>query len=558
MVTTLSKTLSLLSHGAAGAVQNGRQLDDIALYLNTPRPIEQALIDKMAEIDELGGGVVLLIGNAGDGKSHLISRLKALGKLSSFESYNDATASCSPELTAVDTLKLALSDFSDKTIDTTHRKLLLAINLGKLNAFVEDEEVKQKYSLFVSLANDVFLNQPSEVVKGHHIRYVTFSNQQIFEILPEEKQDYPVSSVFLETLLNKIVEPNSENPFYLAYQKSLKEISGFDPTIINYELLQLCSVRKTIISLIIEAVVRFKLLVTPRDFLDFIYSIVVFKESEKYVEMKHFFDSLLPTRLFSSGSNKIQKALALLDPIKCSSVEHDKMLAILYTSRTVLEQYIVFEETNSAISTIIDRVNFFYLDHGLHSDIITKLLFRLHHLQDYHSESETYKRFINLIASFNNKKKHSSVINDLDSLVLKCIPRHFGSYYDEENLVPLDIQGSKYRLFSSITMDIQDTPSTFEASKPSEFFLSINLAWEIEGKDHVCHLRFDYVLYEYLCSLADGRLSISFESERNLEFSRFVRELIDFSNANRSIVILTTDKQRKTLRTKVHDKISLS
>lgn len=554
----LSKELSLLSHGAAGAVQNGKGLDKVALYLNTPRSIEQALNDQLEEINMLGGGLVLLIGNAGDGKSHLISRIKSSDKFSSFETYNDATSSCSPDLTAVDTLKLALRDFSDVSVDSTQRKLLLAINLGKLNAFVEDEEVKQQYSYLTILANDVFLNQSSDIVKHHHIRYVSFGNQQVFELLPDQELEYPVRSSFLETLLWKIVAPEAENPFYQAYQESLKEGSAFDPVIINYELLQLASVRKTIVNLIIEAIVRYKLIVTPRDFLDFVYSIIVFAGNEQYIEVKHFFDALLPTRIFSGGNNKIQKALASLDPIKYGSVDHDKELAILYTSRSVPNDYIVFEETNEAVSKIISRVNFFYSDNGQHSDKITKLLFRLNHLQHYHSESKTYQSFIKLISDFNSTKKHSSVINELDSLVLKCIPRHFGSYFEEENLVPLDIQGSRYRLYSTITMDIQDTPFDFDTCKPSEFYLSINLSWEIEGKEHTCFLKFDYVLFEYLCSLAEGKLSISFESERNLEFSRFVRELIDYSNAKRQIVILTTDKQRKILRTKVNDKISLA
>ncbi len=132
-----------LSHGSFDAVQNGSQLSPLAGYLNVDRPIEINIRKQMDAVTESGGGLVLLIGNAGDGKSHIISKLKSLGKYDDFEFYNDATASCSPNMSSIETLKVALRNFDDEHLESTTKKMLLAINLGKLYYFIDDYKLSK-------------------------------------------------------------------------------------------------------------------------------------------------------------------------------------------------------------------------------------------------------------------------------------------------------------------------------------------------------------------------------------------------------------------------------
>lgn len=106
--TNLYKALSRLSLKSIEAVQSGQGLSDFDQYMHVTRPIEKELEQKMHEIDLIGGGIVLLIGSAGDGKSHLLSLVKDKFNWTESSYYNDATVSCSPKKTAVDTLKMAL------------------------------------------------------------------------------------------------------------------------------------------------------------------------------------------------------------------------------------------------------------------------------------------------------------------------------------------------------------------------------------------------------------------------------------------------------------------
>ena len=129
-MSKITQLFKQLNHCSIGAVQNGCQLSDLANYLNIDRMIEKNIETHMKAIQNNGGGLMLLIGNAGDGKSHIISKLKASDLYSDFEFYNDATASCSPKMSSIDTLKLVLKEFDDDHITTTDKKMFLAINLG--------------------------------------------------------------------------------------------------------------------------------------------------------------------------------------------------------------------------------------------------------------------------------------------------------------------------------------------------------------------------------------------------------------------------------------------
>ena len=96
--------------------------------------------------------------------------------------YNDATASSSPRKTAIDTLKESLTEFKDANLHSTSQKLVLAINLGKLNALIDDEEFKQEYKEIVTAAAPIFddddTTPPSETKR---VRIIMFTYEQIFE-----------------------------------------------------------------------------------------------------------------------------------------------------------------------------------------------------------------------------------------------------------------------------------------------------------------------------------------------------------------------------------------
>lgn len=547
-----------LSQGSKNSVQNGESLSVLDRYLHVKRSVEDILYQKMQDIENAGGGIVLLVGSAGDGKSHLISCLKDKRLFSDFIFYNDATVSYSPNVTAIETLKQALSAYTDYCIGNTTRKMLLAINLGKLNEFIEDTDVQNNYGQLIHVVKPIFDDDSISSVKdSNKIKVVQFTNQQIYEMQKDDNSEYPVDSSFIRQILVKITAKSSENPFFKAYIDS-KPLDGkqIDPVVLNYELLCIPALQNSIVHMTIEAIIRFQLMMTPRDFLDFISRIIVCKNYAEFTPANDFFNSLLPTLMFSGGDNRILRTIYNLDPLKYSNKGHDDDLAVLFTSIRYPHEYIGQEFRKIVPQEIINYINQFYDNNGKYVKQISALLFRLKHLLSYHSESTSYKKFLKLYRGFINKD--SKCYSYIYRLTGRSIVRHYGSYLhkQKEELVPLNIQGSDYKLFAKV--HIKPDEPTVQYTNQNEFFPYITLKWKV-GDDRI-NLRMDYELLDYLLDLDNGMLNVNYENDKSLEFNRFIRQLISHSNQGEEVVIIGDDnkEQEHTLSRQFDDTLTLN
>lgn len=541
--TRLKEAFLHLSQHSVDSVQNGMAFTNWDEYMHVDRPIESKLMEKMDEIDKAGGGIVLLIGSAGDGKSHLISRIKQMSDWGASSFYNDATASSSPKKTAIDTLKVALVDFKDANLYNTNKKLVLAINLGKLNALIDDKEFRSDYQEIVNSTLPIFDDDDTTPpINTERVKVIMFTDEQIFEFFADSSSDIPVDSNFLSKIMEKVVAKTDDNPFYDAYATDITNgASPKDPIILNYELLCIPEVRNTIVHTIIEAIVRYKLIITPREFLDFLYSIIVYPHYDEYIdghkEKKEFFEALLPSLLYCGGDNMIQRAICKLDPLKQSSTEHDKQLSVLFTSYSIPSSYLTEQQTSALPVDLLKRTNEFYANNGRDIERTTKFVFRLKHLLSYHTESEVYKSYLVLLKGVFNKDVHK--MQEIYNVVSKAIPRHYGSFFEKSNMVPLNIQGGRYRLFGSLQLKPEPVKSYHSESYKNEFLLRFDMEWKFP--DESVRLRMDYQLYSYLNELNRGKLALSYENEKDLTFSRFVRRLVEKCNCEQEITVVRSD-----------------
>ena len=528
-----------LSQHSVDSVQNGKTFTNWDEYMHVDRPIESKLLEKMDEIDNAGGGIVLLVGSAGDGKSHLISRIKQMSDWDDSSFYNDATASSSPKKTAIDTLKEALVEYKDENLYKTNKKLVLAINLGKLNALIDDEEFKMYYEEIVKSTLPIFDDDDTTPpINTERVKVIMFTDEQGFEFYADSSSDIPVASDFLSKIMEKVVADAIDNPFYAAYTADIASgVSLKDPIILNYELLRIPDVRNTIVQTIIEAIVRYKLIITPREFLDFLYSIIVYPHYDEYKEKNEFFEALLPSLLYCGCGNMIQKAISKLDPLKQSSTEHDKQLSVLFTSYSIPPTYLTVQQTSELPIELLKRTNEFYANNGRDIERTTKFVFRLKHLLSYHTESEVYKSYLALLKGIFNNDVHK--MKEIYDVVAKAIPRHYGSYYEKSNMVPLNIQGGRYRLFGSLQLKPEPVKSYHSESYKNEFLMRFDMSWTFP--DNPVSLRMDFQLYSYLYELNRGKLALSYENEKDLTFSRFVRRLVEKCNCEQEITVVRSD-----------------
>lgn len=534
--TRLKEAFLHLSQHSVDSVQNGKSFTEWDDYMHVDRPIENKLYEKMDEIDNAGGGIVLLVGSAGDGKSHLLSRIRQMSDWGDNSFYNDATASSSPKKTAIDTLKEALVEFKDENLYKTKSKLVLAINLGKLNALIDDDVFKAEYKGIVESTWPIFDDDDTTPpIDSERIKVVMFVDQQAFEF-HKEPIEKTVESKFLSAILEKIISKNPNNPFYKAYKEDIASgVNLKDPLILNYELLSTEEIRNTIVMTIIEAIVRFKMIITPREFLDFIYSIMVYPH--EYKEKKDFYEALLPTLLYCGNENLIQKAICKLDPLKQSCTEHDKQLSVLFTSYSIPATYFDAKQLALLPSELIKRINEFYANNGRDIERTTKFVFRLKHMLSYHTESEVYSSYLEILKGIYNKDVHK--MQEIYSVVARAIPRHYGSYYAKANMVPLNIQGGRYRLFGNLQLKPEMIKPYYSETEHNEFLLRFDMSWKFS--DSPVTLRMDYQLYSYLYELNRGKLALSYENEKDLTFSRFVRQLVEKCNCKQEITVVRAD-----------------
>ena len=106
--TELIKALRRLSQGSRQSVQSGQELDEFDKYMHVDRPIDKAVKDALDDIRQEGGGIVFIVGSAGDGKSHMISALK--GEYPDFEFRNDASESPWPKVGSIETPLTLIGD----------------------------------------------------------------------------------------------------------------------------------------------------------------------------------------------------------------------------------------------------------------------------------------------------------------------------------------------------------------------------------------------------------------------------------------------------------------
>lgn len=539
--TNLIRKLNRLSRGSQEAVQNGNNLNELDCYLHVKRPVEYVIKENLNEINSLNGGLLLLVGSAGDGKSHIISQLRNEDSYRDFYFLNDATEGCSPQMSAVDTLRFNLSNYTDYFLSFgCHEKTVIAINQGKLLDLIENETFAKEFSQLKELVERNF-NDGS--VGDGNIRIISLANQQSFELNLNDSVEYPVDSSFMSQIMEKITASTEDNPFYCAYKKDIEHADphSIDPVLVNYELLQNKSIRESIVKLIIEAIVRFDLTITPREFLDFVHSILVFPKWRSFNEKEHIFNSLLPTLIFNSSENKVQKALSALDPLNTSNVEHEKILSCLHAA--------------SAFSDI--SLNLYNVDFVLRQRLemlLTKcfnqkqivetscIIFRIQHLLDYHSESNSYKDFLKKLTGY--YKRDNLTLEDLECLVREAIPRHYGSYFSESNCIPLNIQGRKYKIFASIDFEEPEFLPKFDIEKPHLFERKIKTVWTFRGEE--VPLDIDYHLFEHLCELKSGKLATTYEGEKNLSFSNFIRKISQYSSADTKVLIMDNENKKTT------------
>ena len=539
----LLNELSKLKDSSHEAVEGYESLSEFKQYLHVTREIQEELLNKLKEVkDKSSSQLVMLCGSVGDGKSHLIAYLNSNHPeiMSNFKIHNDATESFDPDKTAIDTLAKVLNEFDDNHIDSSNEKLILAINLGVLNNFMESDYAKEQYSKLNELLNETNIFDSESTSQNYDkdpIHIISFSDYNLFELYENH-----VDSQYLKELFKKVTDKNKVNPFYQAYLRDkANEYNG--PIRYNYELLMNEKVVNEIVQLVIKAVIKFKRIVSTRELLNFIYEIIVppvIKEYDDIDEVYDYVEEILPNLIYTTSERSpLLKIIAMHDSIHLRHEILDDFLIKLNMTNdlsAVIKEYLIeCDETTAFMESIGNNP---ITEFRGNEEMIINTIIRYSSILGIDEikqifTRDSYKEFIHYLYVYNAQDKGG--FKELFEKVKGAVFRWKGS--PKKNYILIE-ELSNFNIAEKIDLkpDLSNLQSPIE-ELGSRFKTDILLKFKVNNNDEIIPLNIDYTLYSMITKLNSGYKPNKNDKEDLVIFKEFIDELIKNGSSDEELLI---------------------
>lgn len=554
----LVQELSRFKQSSKEAVENTESFTQFKEYMHVERPFERKLKEILQEVQRQDQPqLVLVCGSVGDGKSHLISYLKNTEPdlFHNLKILNDATESFSPTKTSIDTLREELGHFSDEKLSTNtnqdHNHVIIAINLGTLNNFLhstygDEFTFLREFVEIHKILEDERRDEQKQVQSNSPFRFINLSDYHLYELAEGHTK-----SVLLEQLFHKITQNTPENPFYRTYEQKCKKDCSYQetcPVVKNYEMLNEKKVQEEIIHLLAELTIKFKQIVSPRMFLDFIYKMLVpehyvgKQSKQEKLSQKQYVEGLLPNLVFQLADRyENYKYLKELEP----NVDRDQHLDEFIIA------FFITDNISNMIFKVLPEDEFIQL--GL-AEVLQQVGEKRENREDRMLVLKTLLRFQRFFASDKNSKENLfrtylrylyywnkndySKLRDLYKDVQYCIYNWNGRAEQER----INVFIGKNQLKYSVSQKLSIEHSIDRKEKIDEEVLNTFLTYMIvkfkEGNSATEHsISIDYNLFELLMRIKQGYRPNSQDKNNFINFVDFVEKLIKVDTKNNSIEI---------------------
>ena len=552
--------LSKLRKLSMESVENTASFDAFKKYLHVLRPVEYDLRNLLGKVNAVNKKtLILLCGSAGDGKSHLISYLRNADNahlLDSFELYNDATESSAPQLTSIDTLAEKLAPFNDENCNTDDGfKMILAINLGTLNNFIESEKGKGFSALkkYVE-AYDIFSTDiwPNSYHDNSVFQHVSFSDYQVFTL-----NDNGVGTAYLEELFEKVFRQADENPFYKSFcSNDSCTLCQKCPVRHNFEFMLDATHQKAVINKIIEVVIKDKSIVSTREILNLIYDLLVHPDFDynamckaaasevkyltKYIQcttpmLMYEFDDISPL------INAIRKH----DHLKVRQAEMDADMTRFHSLENIYESF-----TEATLSTPFAKLNDttqIAILGGIKSELkklVYRFIVRTRDLKGEFPDTVQKRLFDEYIQYLywqhsGNERKLLKLYESTQRAVL-----NWDGKFDSDTIC-IDDSNDKFWVLEQLHISPAPYGRKPEAGEVLRFSTTLKLRFKKDGSDtQTAELSMDYALFEMISAMREGYRPTVQDKNQHTDFVSFVQRLIEFGNKASRISLVSKDGEQ--------------
>lgn len=546
----LVEELKKLKKSSEEAVDNEKELTSFKKYMHIHRQVEDDLVSviKMSKSSSRKS-LILVCGNVGDGKSHLISYVKHHedNLLDGFFIHNDATESRSRNRNEREELAKVLDEFNDDNIDNNSAaKVIVAINLGVLSNFIDSEEGSKftrlaKYISDNKILVDTDMNYDNNSSDGIFY-HVNFGDYHIYRISNEK-----VDSPYISDIIDKIFTDVSNNDFYGAYlQCNLCDICDSCPVKKNYEMLGNALVKKSIINVILETIIKDKIILSTRDLLNFFYDIIVhplfdkkayskFKGPDKYLKFIEY--SLLSIMYEHDEISSFMTHIKQYDFITQRTEALDEVIIKFNTSDNVKSIFSEYIEKNSCMQYVLTAEADFF---NKNRSILAMFFSRLCKIAPKCSEMQTINlEFIDFISDlYYANKKDKSKLKNLYATVKNCIYLWNGS--QDGGKLNLNINHEDYVVSTSLDLvpDLSTYNSPVFQDEFERFPAYITVSYCLKNDtSKYAEVSIDYDLYKMLKKVENGYRPSAKDNNYFVGFVSFINKLASFGNSNEEIFI---------------------
>lgn len=553
--------LSKLRKLSMESVENTASFDAFKKYLHVLRPVEIELRDLLNKVNAVNKKtLILLCGSAGDGKSHLISYLRNADSehlLDSFELYNDATESSAPQLTSIDTLAEKLAPFNDENYATDDGfKMILAINLGTLNNFIESEKGKA-FSILKKYveANEIFSTyvRPNTYQENSVFQHVSFSDYQVFTL-----NSTGVGTAYLEALLEKVFRQSEENPFYKAYADNGScTLCQKCPVRHNFEFLSDPVHQKAVINKIVEVVIKDKAIVSTREILNLLYDILVHPDFDynmmckaatsetkyltKYIQcttpmLMYEFDDISPL------INAIRKH----DLLRDRQADMDVDMTRFHSLENIYETF-MGATSQTPYAKLNDTTKIAVLG-GIKPDLkklVYRFIVRTKDLKGAYpatAQKQLFEEYIQYLyyQHSGNEKKLAKLYDATKKAVLS-----WDGQFDSDNIC-IDDSNEKFWVLEQLLIQ----PAIYKTQPPStgevlRFATALKLRFKNSNSAELqtAEISMDYALFEMISAMREGYRPTIQDKNKHTDFVSFVQRLIEFGNKATRIILIPKDNE---------------
>lgn len=547
MITNpLLEELKKLRESSKYAVAQGTysNLNGFKKYLHIERDVEKKLnniISKASESDK--AQLLLVCGNVGDGKSHILSHLhdELKDTINQFIIHNDATESHNPNESSNETLYKLLQGFKDKKIDDSKVKIILAINLGTLSKFIEefgDEFKTLKEYISSTKILDTDLIHDDEFDNKSNFHHVNFTDYHMYSLT-----ENGATSKIISTLLEKIVSNNKANTIYKAYldYKDINADKVYCPIQYNYEFLFNENNRTIVSQLIVKAIIKSKEIVSLRTLLNFVHDIIVpvdlsnINEADyfKIIEKMHsseYISNLIPNYLFEHPElSSLFEKIESLDPCINRDAATDEVLLTLINAENTFDIFSKHIE-KSYLDKIEPKLNKTTISKSELSRFFMRLNYFSNYLKNDYLKDTDFDEYLVWLFHYNNH--NPSYIKKIYELVENAARNWNGDpKTNGKVIINVGKKQTQYRVFK----DFEVIPDVNLLKKKNDILINkftqeFALSFKINSETDFVKIHVDFSLYKILKMISQGYRPNKKDNNNYVYFVNSINLLINQNN----------------------------